>query len=89
MAKSSTKAKNKYNKTAYRQINLQVKPHIMDTLNIYCEKKSCSRNNFIVQAIMEKIERDTGKSFDEFLKDNQEEKTNIENNSKASELENN
>ena len=55
----------------------------------YLQDKGYTVNGFITQAMKEKIERDTGKSFDEFLKDNQEEKTNIENNLKASEPEKN
>ncbi len=31
-----------------------------------------SKNNFFMEAIKEKIERDTGKSFDEFLKEKSE-----------------
>lgn len=79
MGKSSTKAKNKYNKTAYRQVCLQIKPDIMDVLNIHCKNFSYTRNSFITQAIKEKIERDTGKSFDEFLKEQQQEPEEPEN----------
>lgn len=74
MGKSSTKAKNKYNKTAYRQVCLQIKPDIMDLLNIHCKNFSYTRNSFITQAIKEKIERDTGKSFDEFFKEPEDQK---------------
>lgn len=69
MGTSSTKAKNKYNKTAYKQINLQIKPNIVSILDNHCKHLSYTRSSFIVQAVKEKIERDTGKSFDEFLKE--------------------
>lgn len=41
-----------------------------------------SKNNFFMKAIIEKIERDTGKSFDELLKefDDEQEEQNIKNN---------
>lgn len=69
MGKASTRAKNKYNKTAYRQLNLKLKPKIMDVLNRHCEVFSYTKNNFIAQAIKEKIERETGRTFDELLKE--------------------
>ena len=69
MGKASTRAKNKYNKTAYRQLNLKLKPKIMDVLNRHCEVFSHTKNNFIAQAIKEKIERETGRTFDELLKE--------------------
>ena len=86
---SQTRAKSKYNKKNYVRTPISLRHNEMNVLNNHCEKYSYSKNGFIVQAIKEKIERDTGKSFEEFLKDNQEEKTNIENNLKASEPENN
>ena len=69
MGTSSTRAKNKYNKTAYRQLNLKLKPEIMEALNKHCEAFSHAKNSFITQAIKEKIERETNKNFDELLKE--------------------
>lgn len=67
MGTSSTRAKNKYNKTAYRQLNLKLKPEIMEALNKHCEAFSHTKNSFITQAIKEKIERETGKNFQDLL----------------------
>ena len=39
----------------------------------YLKNNSYTVNGFIVQAVKEKIERDTGKSFEEFIKENQPE----------------
>ena len=39
----------------------------------YIQKTGMTKNNFFMEAIKEKIERDTGKSFDEFIKENQPE----------------
>lgn len=65
MGNSSTKAKNKYKKTAYRQMNLQLKPELMEVFSKYCKEFSYTKNNFITQAIKEKLERETGKNFDQ------------------------
>lgn len=45
----------------------------------YICKTGKSKNNFFMEAIIEKIERDTGKSFDEFLKEQQPEEPQEEN----------
>lgn len=71
--KSSTKAKSKYNKKAYSRTHISFKHSEMAILNMHCEKYGYSKNGFVVQAVKEKIERDTGKSFDEFIKENQPE----------------
>ncbi|MGN1044027.1 MAG: hypothetical protein ACI4PR_04430 [Acutalibacteraceae bacterium] len=71
--KSSTKAKSKYNKKAYLRTHISFKPLEMAILNMHCEKYGYSKNGFVVQAVKEKIERDIGKNFDEFLKENQPE----------------
>lgn len=69
--KSSTKAKSKYNKKAYSRTHISFKPSEMAVLNMHCEKYGYSKNGFVVQAVKEKIEKDTGKSFEEFLKESQ------------------
>ncbi len=76
MGTSSTKAKNKYNKKAYKQINLQIKPSIASILDKHCKCFSYTRSGFIIQAIKEKIERDTGKKFNEFLNESQDKTDN-------------
>ena len=69
MGKSSTKAKNKYNKTAYKRISVHLKPEVMEVFNRHCEAFSYTKNNFIIQAIKDRIEKETGKNFDELLKE--------------------
>ena len=69
MGKSSTKAKNKYNKTAYKRISVHLKPEVMEVFNRHCEAFSYTKNNFIIQAIKGRIEKETGKNFDELLKE--------------------
>lgn len=67
------RANNKYNKKNYTRTPISLRHNEMNVLNAHCEKHGYSKNGFIVQAIKEKIERDTGKSFDEFLKEQQQE----------------
>lgn len=75
MGKSSTKAKNKYNKTAYKRISLLIKPLLMDVLNNHCNKFEYSKNGFIAKSIKETIERETGKTFEELLKETEQSKS--------------
>lgn len=63
------RAKAKYNKKAYRRAELILKPPVMNILNSHCNKIGSSKNGFISQAIQEKIERDTGKTFNELLEE--------------------
>ena len=72
-ATSQTRAKSKYNKKNYSRTPISLKHNEMSVLNNHCEKYGYSKNGFIVKAIKEKIERDTGKSFDDFIKENQTE----------------
>ena len=65
MGRTSTKAKNKYNKTAYRRITVHLKPEVMEVFNKHCEAFSDTKNNFIIQAIKDRIEKETGKNFDQ------------------------
>ena len=67
MGKSSTKAKNKYNKTAYKRISVHLKPEVMEVFNRHCEAFSYTKNNFIIQAIKDRIEKETGKNFNQLL----------------------
>ena len=70
---SSTKAKRKYNAENYSQLNVQLKSDVIKNFKLYCKNSNIPQRAFIEQAIMEKMERDTGRSFDEFLKENQPE----------------
>ena len=70
---SRTKASKKYNEANSAQLNLRLAPSIVQGLKLYCNNKEISQRELISQLICEKIERDTGKSFDDFLKENQEE----------------
>lgn len=67
MGRTSTKAKNKYNKTAYRRITVHLKPEVMEVFNKHCEEFSYTKNNFIIQAIKDRIEKETGKKFDDLM----------------------
>ncbi len=71
--KSSTKAKSKYNKKNYVRTLITLRHKEMNILNNHCQKYGYSKNGFILQAIKDRIEKDTGKSFDEFLKEQQQE----------------
>ncbi len=72
LSEAQKRAKNKYNKKAYKQFNVKLKPFQMSILEDYCNKYGYSKNNFAILALKEKMEKDTGKSFDEFLKEQQE-----------------
>lgn len=63
------RANNKYNKKNYSRTPVSLKHKEMYILNSHCQEFGYSKNGFIVQAIKEKIERDTGKSFEEFLQE--------------------
>ena len=95
LSEAQKRAKDKYNKKAYKQFNVKLKPFQMEILEEYCNKYEYSKNNFAILALKEKMEKDTGKSFDEFLKDNQatqEEQTknkSIESNSEIASINNN
>lgn len=67
------RARNKYEKKAYKQFNLKLKPFQMQILDEHCEKYQYPKKEFAILALKEKMERDTGRSFDEFLKENQPE----------------
>lgn len=65
------KANHKYNKKNYKRVSLYVKNEEMDIIEDFCKNNNYSKNNVFIEGVKEKIERDTGKSFDEFLKENQ------------------
>ncbi len=78
MAKNSQariKASNKYVKKAYKQFNVKLKPYQMEILENHCNRNNYSKNNFAVLSIQEKIERETGKTFEELLKETEQSKS--------------
>ncbi len=70
------KARNKYEKKTYKQLNLKLRKTQMDILNGYCKEYGVEKYPFVITAIAEKMERDTGKSFDEFLAEKSNENSN-------------
>jgi len=71
------KANNKYNKKAYKQFNAKLKPFQMKILESYCSTSEYSKNNCAILAFKEKMERDTGKSFEEFLQEKEIKNTQL------------
>ena len=67
------RANRKYTEKNYKKVSTYFSISDMEVINRYCQKFNFSKNGLIVQAVKEKIERDTGKSFDEFLKEQQQE----------------
>ncbi len=65
------RASRKYTEKTYKKVSTYFINSDMLAINEYCKKFNYSKNGLIVQAVKEKIERDTGKSFDEFLKEQQ------------------
>ncbi len=65
------KANHKYNKKNYKRVSLYVKNEEMDIIEDFCKNNNYSKNNVFIEGVKEKIERDTGKSLEEFLKENQ------------------
>ena len=63
------KANNEYNKRAYKSFHLRLKPHQMEVFSNHCERFNHSKNQFLITAMIEKIERETNKNFDELLKE--------------------
>ena len=59
MAKASTKAQNKYIAKAYDRINLVLPKGRKDVIKAHAESRGQSVNGFIVEAITEKMERDS------------------------------
>lgn len=67
------RANRKYTEKNYKKVSTYFSISDMEVINRYCQKFNFSKNGLIVQAVKEKIERDSGKSFDEFLKEQQQE----------------
>lgn len=67
------RASRKYTEKNYKKVSTYFSISDMEVINGYCQKFNFSKNGLIVQAVKEKIERDSGKSFDEFLKEQEPE----------------
>ncbi len=51
MGRTSTQVKARYNKKAYKQFNVQIKPELFDRIAAYCNKRHLSRSEFLQKAI--------------------------------------
>lgn len=73
VSEAQKKSAKKYQNRNNKRFGIIMKKYEGEILENYLKNNKYSVNGFIVQAVKEKIERDTGKSFDEFL---QEKETN-------------
>lgn len=48
---TSTAVKNKYNKKAYENFNVRLKPELYNRIDTYCKENNISRSQFLLQAI--------------------------------------
>ena len=69
LTEAQKRAKAKYEKKSYVCFNTRFKHNEMDILNNYCQEFECSKNGLIVKATLEKIERETGKTFEKLLEE--------------------
>lgn len=51
MGTTSTASKNKYNKKAYENFNVRLKPELFNKIDTYCKENGLSRSQFLEQAI--------------------------------------
>lgn len=51
MGYTSTAVKNKYNKKAYENFNVRLKPELFNRLDTYCKENGLSRSEFLLKAI--------------------------------------
>ncbi len=68
VSNAQKKSAKKYQDKNNKRFGIIMKKPEGETLEKYLKDNKYTVNGFIVQAIKEKIERGTGKSFDEFLK---------------------
>ncbi len=68
-SKSQINANHKYNKKTYKRVSLYVKNDDMKVIEDFCKNGNYSKNNLFVESVREKIEKETGKKFDELLKE--------------------
>ncbi len=71
VSNAQKKSAKKYQDKNNKRFGIIMKKPEGETLERYLKDNKYTVNGFIVQAIKEKIERDTGKSFEEFLKESQ------------------
>lgn len=62
-----TKAKRKYNEKSYKRVSLYLKNEEMSIIEDFCKNKNYSKNNLFVESVREKIEKETGKNFDDLM----------------------
>ncbi len=51
MSFTSTSVKSRYNKKAYKQFNVQIKPQLYERIVNYCAEKQISRSEFLSLSI--------------------------------------
>ncbi len=51
MGVTSTASKNKYNKKAYENFNVRLKPDLFARIDEYCKENNLSRSQFLQKAI--------------------------------------
>ena len=51
MGYTSTTVKARYNKKAYKQFNVQIKPELFERIMKYCTDNQISRSTFLSEAI--------------------------------------
>lgn len=51
MGATSTASKNKYNKKAYENFNVRIKPELFNRIDRYCKENNISRSQFLLTAI--------------------------------------
>ena len=51
MGSTSTASKNKYNKKAYENFNVRLKPELFKIIDNYCKENGLSRSQFLEKAI--------------------------------------
>ena len=51
MGTTSTASKNKYNKKAYENFNVRLKPELFKIIDNYCKENGLSRSQFLEKAI--------------------------------------
>ena len=68
-SKSQINANRKYNEKTYKRVSLYVKNEEMTVIEDFCKNGNYSKNNLFIEAVKEKIERETNKNFDELLKE--------------------
>lgn len=69
VSEAQKKSAKKYQDKNNKRFGIIMKKSEGEILEKYLKNNRYTVNGFILQSIREKIERDTGKSFDEFLKE--------------------